>query len=76
MPKKLKIDCLKGTSTLLDMTPEEMTIIAHMPTTLEKIATLEAQQTPRRIREAINGTDNGWLKLLDTQISALRVLLI
>ena len=33
---------------------------------------LEMQQTPRRLREAANGTDNGWMKNLDSQITALR----
>lgn len=37
-----------------------------------QINTLEAQQTPRRIREAITGIDNGWLKALEDQIEVLR----
>lgn len=36
------------------------------------IEALEEQQTQRRIREAANGTDSGWLKTLDTKILALR----
>lgn len=39
---------------------------------LKQIANLELQQTPRRIRDAIKGVDNGWLVNLETQISALR----
>lgn len=39
---------------------------------LSQIATLEAQQTDRRIREAVAGTDGGWLANLNTQIAALR----
>lgn len=39
---------------------------------LEKIAVLEAKQTPRRSREAVLGVDNGWLKNLNDQIAALR----
>lgn len=38
----------------------------------QKILVLEALQTPRRLREAINGTDNGWLSTIDSQISELR----
>lgn len=38
----------------------------------QQIAALEAKMTPRRIREAANGTDNGWMKALDAQIAALR----
>jgi hypothetical protein len=37
-----------------------------------QILALEAQQTPRRIRNAIAGSDNGWLAALETQIAALR----
>ena len=37
-----------------------------------QIAALEAQQTPRRYREALNGTDDGWMKAQDAQIAALR----
>jgi hypothetical protein len=40
--------------------------------TKDQIAALEAQQTPRRIREALAGTDNGWLADLNAQIAALR----
>ncbi len=36
-----------------------------------QIAVLEAQITPRRVREAVLG-DNGWLKNIDGQIAALR----
>jgi len=42
------------------------------PTILEQIHVLEAQQTPRRIREATLGIDNDWLMNLNTQINALR----
>ncbi len=37
-----------------------------------QIDILEATQTPRRLREAANGTDGGWLKTLDAEIVALR----
>ena len=42
------------------------------PTIKEQIATLEAQVTERRYREAVLGTDNGWLADIDAQIAALR----
>lgn len=40
------------------------------------IATLELTITPRRTREAILGTDGGWLADIELQIEALRTLLI
>jgi hypothetical protein len=39
---------------------------------LSQIAALETTQTDRRIREALAGTDNGWMAALNTQIAALR----
>ena len=39
---------------------------------LSQIAKLEATITPRRQREAILGTDNGWLAGIEAQIAALR----
>jgi hypothetical protein len=47
---------------------------AEQPTLAIKaqIEALEATQTPRRIREALRGTDNGWLDNVDAQIAALR----
>lgn len=39
---------------------------------LHQIAFLESQVTSRRVREAVLGVDNGWLKDLDAQILALR----
>jgi hypothetical protein len=38
----------------------------------KQIMVLESLQTPRRVREAMLGTDNGWLTSLETQIAALR----
>ena len=38
----------------------------------KQIKNLEAQQTPRRVREAALGLDDGWLKNLDDQIKTLR----
>ena len=37
-----------------------------------QIVNLEAQQTPRRMREAALGIDNGWLAEIDAQIAMLR----
>jgi hypothetical protein len=39
---------------------------------LAQITDLERTVTPRRLREAALGTDDGWLKALDDQIAALR----
>lgn len=36
------------------------------------IKTIEETISPRRIREAILGLDNGWLKDRDDEITALR----
>lgn len=38
----------------------------------EQIHALEAAITPRRLREAIMGTDNGWLKAQEAAIATLR----
>jgi len=38
---------------------------------LAQIEALEATQTPRRIREAVAGTDGGWLAKLESQIVVL-----
>lgn len=40
--------------------------------TKQQIALLESRMTFRRLREAVLGTDNGWLKNLDSQIASLR----
>lgn len=37
-----------------------------------QITALESTATPRRVREAVLGIDNGWLKSLNDQIAALR----
>ena len=39
---------------------------------LNEILALESSITPRRTREAILGTDNGWLAAQDDAIAALR----
>lgn len=43
---------------------------------LENIAALEAQVTPRRVREAIRGNGKAWLDGIDDQIAALRTQII
>jgi len=50
-----------------DKTPEELAAEKG-----KALRDLEAQQTPRRIREAILGKDAGWLAALDTQIATIR----
>lgn len=39
---------------------------------MRQIQALEAQQTPRRMREAAAGTDKGWLVKLNSDIDKLR----
>lgn len=41
-----------------------------------QIVVLESQQTPRRMREALLGTDNGWLAGIESQIETLRTRLV
>jgi hypothetical protein len=41
-------------------------------TALEQIGIIEQRITPRRIREATLGTDNGWLSAREAEIAALR----
>ena len=43
---------------------------------LSQIRTIEATITPRRIREAILGTDAGWLSAHEAEISTLRAQII
>lgn len=40
--------------------------------TLSEIAELEGMITPRRLREAVLGTDDGWLVAIDAKIATLR----
>jgi len=40
--------------------------------TLKEIHSLESQVTPRRVREAILGTDDGWLEQQESLITAKR----
>jgi hypothetical protein len=39
---------------------------------ISQIAALEATVTPRRIREAVLGSDSGWLANINNQIAILR----
>ena len=67
---------------LIDLTPEEETALENSILSsqaqieanrvLNEIIALEATITPRRTREAILGTDNGWLVAQDAAIAALR----
>lgn len=49
------------------------TVAAKDASLLTQISDLEHQVTPRRIREAILGIDNGWLAQIEDQIEDLRV---
>lgn len=59
----------------VEMSPErvaEWKAITNPPKTImQQIQELEAQITPRRLREAVLG-DNGWLAAKEAEISALR----
>lgn len=46
--------------------------VAPTPTLLDQIILLEAEITPRRLREAVLGTDNGWLADKEAEIAAVR----
>lgn len=70
-------------STLLDGQSRGMRIVAGadgypvlaealLPSAKDQIASLEAGITQRRIREAVLGTDGGWLSAVEAQIAALR----
>lgn len=51
-------------------TPPEVT--EPVVTAKEQIFILELSMTPRRLREAALGIDNGWMKAVNDQITALR----
>lgn len=62
-------------SGLTEMTADELAEVTELTATQKleaQIVALESTVTQRRLREAALGTDNGWLKALDAQISALR----
>lgn len=45
----------------------------HVKTPQQHIADLEAAITPRRLREAMLGVDDGWLRAQDDKIAAFRL---
>lgn len=49
-----------------------MVKVAANQTILDQITALEGTITPRRMREAVLGTDGGWLADVNNQIAALR----
>lgn len=58
----------------LEWKAQELAFIQEQPklTIKANIAILEATITPRRTREAILGTDNGWLAQQEAAIALLR----
>ena len=50
----------------------EPTVVMGQMQAADAIERLEASQTPRRVREAVLGTDNGWLAALEAKIKSLR----
>ena len=76
------VETLKGhweqTWIVLDLNAEQL-VVAHAQKIEDEktkikadIAALEDSVTPRRQREAILGTDNGWLANVDLEIAELR----
>lgn len=59
-------------STYDELGYTEHTPAPYVPTVTDQIVVLEMQVTPRRYREAILGTDNGWLANIEAQIAGLR----
>lgn len=64
-------------ASFISVTTEQADKIRYTPPTPQAqakaaILALEAQVTPRRIREHALGTDNGWLEDIESQIEALR----
>ena len=78
--KKQIIDCSKPIDhpehmQIVPLTEEEIAIALQPPATptkLQQITALEATITPRRIREATLGIDNGWLSNINAQIETIR----
>lgn len=77
-------DDMDGEALLLPIWPQGMVqitqaeaeaLLAPPPLTLaQQISALEATITPRRMREAALGIDNGWLKNVDAEIAKLRLI--
>ncbi|WP_284076241.1 hypothetical protein [Herbaspirillum aquaticum] len=57
----------KGSPILLDAAP-----VSAREAVLAQISALEATVTQRRLRDAILGTDSGWLKNIEAEIAVLR----
>lgn len=62
-------------------TPEQIQAALHpvkstKQIALEKILELESTITDRRVREAVLGIDNGWLKSVNDQMTNLRTQLV
>jgi hypothetical protein len=47
-------------------------VISNLNVLKEQLLLLEQEQTPRRLREAILGIDDGWLLNLNNQIITIR----
>lgn len=57
----------------LELPEPEPPVTPYAPTPMDKIRDLEAQVTPRRLREAVLTPEGkAWLEGIDAQISALR----
>ena len=79
---RIVCDVRTGVISHVNLTPEEETQReadyladqAHIEANrvLNEIIALESSITPRRTREAIVGTDNGWLAAQEATIAALR----
>ena len=68
---------LGGVYTLRPVAPVFDAVAANNAAVKAQIAELEAQQTPRRIREAaLSAEGKSWLENLDSQITALRAQLV
>lgn len=73
-------DLMDGQSRLMTITPgsdgHPVLALPDPPDPADiikaKIVALEMMQTPRRMREAALGIDNGWLADIDAQIAMLR----
>lgn len=55
-----------------NFTPPMGTALSGRQIALNNITNLESSVTQRRIRDAILGTDNGWLKNVEEQIATIR----
>ncbi len=80
MTFRVEVDMQTGERREIPLTPEEISAAqaaANSPEVIRErimaqIYALEAQITPRRMREAILGTDGGWLAGIEANIEAIR----